>query len=174
MMIQDAYTSAGQGQPRLITRNFCCVAAGNFFLSLSFFVLMPLLPFYLTERFSASGSLVGLVLSSYTVACIVVRPLAGYLLDTFRRRPIYLLAYFCFAALFCGYMVATVLTWFVVFRMAHGLAFGAATLSGTTLVSQIIPRSRIGEGLGIIWTGEHTLHVSGTHVGAGGISSLFF
>lgn len=134
---------------KLITRNFCCVAAGNFFLFLSFYALMPLLPFYLAEQFAASGSMVGLVLSSYMVACIVVRPLAGYLLDTFRRRPVYLLAYFCFAALFCGYVVATVLTLFVIFRMVHGLAFGAATVSGTTLVSQIIPRSHIGEGLGI-------------------------
>lgn len=148
-MMRNTNTSDGQGLPRLITRNFCCVAVGNFFLFLSFYALMPLLPFYLAEQFAASGSMVGLVLSSYMVACIVVRPLAGYLLDTFRRRPIYLLAYFCFAALFCGYVVATVLTWFVIFRMAHGLAFGAATVSGTTLVSQIIPRSRIGEGLGI-------------------------
>ncbi len=148
-MIRNADNSSMSGKPRLITRNFCCVAAGNFFLFLSFYALMPLLPFYLSERFAADGAVVGLVLSSYMVACIAIRPLAGYLLDAFRRRPVYLLAYFCFAALFGGYVLATALLWFVVIRMAHGLAFGAATVSGSTLVSQIIPRSRIGEGLGI-------------------------
>lgn len=138
-----------QGGRHLITRDFCLVSAANFFLFLSFYALMPLLPFYLIERFAADGSVTGLVLSSYMVACIIIRPISGYLLDTFRRRPVYLLAYFCFAAIFCGYVVATVLTWFVICRVAHGLAFGMATVSGTTLVSQIIPRSRLGEGLGI-------------------------
>lgn len=141
--------ASGRRQSILITRDFCYVAAANFFLFLSFYALMPLLPFYLSEQFAASGSVVGLVLSSYMAACIVVRPLVGYLLDTFRRRPIYLLAYFCFAMLFCGYAVAPLLALFIVIRMAHGLAFGAATVSGTTLVSQIIPHARMGEGLGI-------------------------
>lgn len=148
-MRQHIHTTSERGQPPLITRDFCHVAAANFFLFFSFYALMPLLPFYLSEQFAASGSVIGLVLSSYMAACIVVRPFVGYLLDTFRRRPIYLLAYFCFAILFCGYAVATVLSLFIVIRMAHGLAFGAATVSGTTLVSQIIPHSRMGEGLGI-------------------------
>lgn len=142
-------TASEKRRSVLITRDFCYVAAANFFLFFSFYALMPLLPFYLSEQFAANGSVVGLVLSSYMAACIIVRPFVGYLLDTFRRRPIYLLAYFCFAILFCGYAVATVLALFIVIRMAHGLAFGAATVSGTTLVSQIIPHSRMGEGLGI-------------------------
>lgn len=137
-----------QGQPRLITRDFCCVAAANFFLFLSFYALMPLLPFYLKEQFGSDGSMIGLVLSVYMVACILIRPFSGYMLDTF-RRPIYLLAYFSFAIVFCGYVTATIIVWFVVLRIIHGLAFGLATVSGTTLVSQIVPHSRIGEGLGL-------------------------
>lgn len=148
-MRQHIHTTSERGQPPLITHDFCHVAAANFFLFFSFYALMPLLPFYLSEQFAANGSVAGLVLSSYMAACIVVRPFVGYLLDTFRRRPVYLLAYFCFAILFCGYAVATALALFVVICMAHGLAFGAATVSGTTLVSQIIPHSRLGEGLGI-------------------------
>lgn len=134
---------------KLLTCNFCCVAAANFFLFLSFYALMPLLPFYLAEQFAVDESVTGMILSVYMVACIVVRPFSGYLLDTFRRRPIYLAAYLLFALVFCGYVVATLLAWFVFFRMLHGLAFGMATVSGTTLVSQIIPRARLGEGLGI-------------------------
>lgn len=148
-MENDFTPAPAQSRPRLVTRDFCHVAAANFFLFLSFYALMPLLPFYLASRFAADGSIIGLVLSGYMAACIVVRPFSGYLLDTFRRRPVYLLAYFCFTAIFCGYIVATTLTLFVVFRIAHGLAFGMATVSGTTLASQIIPRPRIGEGLGI-------------------------
>lgn len=134
---------------RLITPGFCFAAAANFFLFLSFYALMPLLPFYLRDRFMADDSAVGLILSSYMVACILVRPVAGYLLDTFRRRPIYLIAYIGFALLFCGYIVAGSIALFVIVRLTHGLMFGTATVSGTTLVSQMVPKKRLGEGLGI-------------------------
>ena len=80
----------------LFNRNFFLVAGGNFFLFLSFYALMPLLPFYLTEEYAADGTVVGLVLSCYMVSCIVIRPCCGYLLDTFDRRPIYILAYLIF------------------------------------------------------------------------------
>lgn len=133
---------------RLITKNFIAIATANFFLFLSFYSLMPLLPFYLIDKFKADGSVIGLVLASYMVSCIIIRPFCGYILDTFKRRPVYLLAYFLFGAIFCGYMFASLLSLFVIFRIAHGFTFGMTTVSGSTIVSQIIPRSRLGEGLG--------------------------
>lgn len=133
---------------RLITKNFIAIATANFFLFLSFYSLMPLLPFYLVDKFKADGSVIGLVLASYMVSCIIIRPFCGYILDTFKRRPVYLLAYFLFGAIFCGYMFASLLSLFVIFRIAHGFTFGMTTVSGSTIVSQIIPRSRLGEGLG--------------------------
>lgn len=139
----------GTPQERLVIRDFCYVSAANFFLFLSFYALMPLLPFYLYERLGVGGAMVGGVLSSYMVACIGVRPVAGFLLDTFRRRPLYLLAYFLFAVLFGGYAVAASVAAFVLVRIGHGLAFGLGTVSGSTLVSQIVPRSSLGEGLGL-------------------------
>ncbi len=66
-------TASDKKPATLITRDFCYVAAANFFLFFSFYALMPLLPFYLSEQFAASGSVVGLVLSSYMAACAAVR-----------------------------------------------------------------------------------------------------
>ena len=97
---------------KLLTRDFLLVSAGNFFLFLSFYALMPLLPFFLKEEYGTSGSVVGLILGSYMIACIAIRPIAGYLLDAFSRRPTYLLAYSLFAVIFCGYNMATLLSLF--------------------------------------------------------------
>lgn len=133
---------------RLVTKNFIAIATANFFLFLSFYALMPLLPFYLVDKFNADGSVVGLVLASYMISCIIIRPFSGYILDTFKRRPVYLLAYFLFGTIFCDYMFASLLSLFVIFRIVHGFTFGITTVSGSTIVSQIIPRSRLGEGLG--------------------------
>lgn len=132
----------------LFNRNFLLVAAGNFFLFLSFYALMPLLPFYLTGEFSADGTVIGLVLSCYMVSCIGIRPLCGYLLDTVNRRPVYVLAYLAFAAIFSAYALCATLWMFIVFRVLHGASFGCATVSGGSLVTQVIPRDRLGEGIG--------------------------
>lgn len=136
-------------QERLLTKDFCSLAAANFLMFFSFYALMPLLPFYLSDEFGVNHSVAGVVLASYSVACIVVRPIAGWLLDTFRQRPLYLLGYCGFAALFCGYVFASLLGLFILFRITHGLAFGLTSVSGNTIASEIVPQSRMGEGLGI-------------------------
>ena len=94
------------------------------------------------------GSTIGIVLSCYTVSSLCIRPFSGYFLDTFARKPLYLLAYFIFTLIFAGYMTATVLTLFIIFRVVHGFSFGMVTVGGNTLVIDIMPSSRRGEGLG--------------------------
>lgn len=45
-------------------------------------------------------------------------------------------------------MTATALTLFIIFRIVHGFSFGMVTVGGNTLVIDIMPSSRRGEGLG--------------------------
>lgn len=79
---------------------------------------------------------------------IMYPPFSGYLLDTFSRKPLYLFAFFIFTAIFSGYLLAGTLTLFTLLRIAHGFAFGTVTVAGNTLVIDIMPSSRRGEGLG--------------------------
>ena len=58
------------------------------------------------------------------------------------------MAYFIFTAIFGGYLVAGTLTLFVMFRIVHGVSFGMVTVGGNTVVIDIMPSSRRGEGLG--------------------------
>lgn len=136
------------GKERLITRSYCCILAANFLLFFGFWLLIPVLPFYLSEAFAADKTAIGIVLSCYTVAALCIRPFSGYLLDTFARKPLYLLAYFTFMSMFGGYMLAGTLTIFILLRILHGFAFGTVTVSGNTIVIDIMPSSRRGEGLG--------------------------
>ena len=136
------------GKERLITRSYCCILAANFLLFFGFWLLMPVLPFYLSEVFEADKTAIGMVLSCYTVAALCIRPFSGYLLDTFARKPLYLLAYSIFTALFGGYMLAGTLTLFILMRIIHGFSFGMVTVSGNTIVIDIMPSARRGEGLG--------------------------
>lgn len=133
---------------RLVTPSYCFILTANFLLYFGFWLLIPVLPFYLSEVFSTSNSTIGIILSCYTVAALCIRPFSGYLLDSFARKPLYLLAYFIFMAMFAGYIIAGSLALFILFRIIHGVSFGMVTVGGNTVVIDIMPSSRRGEGLG--------------------------
>jgi len=139
--------------------------AANFLLYFGFWLLIPVFPFYLRESFGCTEGTIGIVLSCYTVSALCVRPFSGYLLDAFARKPLYLLAYFFFTALFAGYAVAGTLTAFILLRVFHGLAFGTVTVGGNTLVVDIMPSARRGEGLGYYGLTNNTAMSIGPMVG---------
>ena len=133
---------------RLVTPGSCFILAANFLLYFGFWLLIPVLPFYLSEIFNAGNSTIGIILSCYTVAALCIRPFSGYFLDSFARKPLYLLAYFIFMTMFAGYIIAGSLVLFILFRIIHGVSFGMVTVGGNTVVIDIMPSSRRGEGLG--------------------------
>ena len=128
---------------RLVTPSYCFILAANFLLYFGFWLLIPVLPFYLSEVFSTGNSTIGIILSCYTVAALCIRPFSGYFLDSFARKPLYLMAYFIFMTIIAGS-----LTLFILFRIIQGVSFGMVTVGGNTVVIDIMPSSRRGEGLG--------------------------
>ena len=45
---------------KLFSFNFCYILAANFLLFFAFYLLLPVLPFYLKEQFMAGKSMIGL------------------------------------------------------------------------------------------------------------------
>ena len=133
---------------KLWTPSFCVVVAGNFLLFFAFYLLLPVLPMYLDEAFAASRSTAGFILSSYTITALMIRPFAGYMVDTFPRKPLLLICYFVFLLFFGGYLLAGTLLLFAIIRAGHGVAFGLLTVSNSTVAIDVMPSSRRGEGIG--------------------------
>lgn len=134
--------------PRLLTPSYCYILLANFLLFFGFWMIVPLLPFYLKENYGLLEGSIGAILSCYTLSALIVRPFSGYMLDTFARKPLYLLAYAFFTASFLGYILSATLTLFILVRIFHGFAFGTVTVAGNTVVVDIMPSERRGEGLG--------------------------
>lgn len=134
---------------RLFTRSYIFMCLANFLTAFSFFLLVPTLPFYLVDTFGLESDIVGLVLSCYVVAVLCIRPFAGFIADMFPRKKVYVISYILFALAFVGYMFTfTDIIMFIILRVVHGFAFGALNTTGNTLVIDIMPSSRRGEGLG--------------------------
>ena len=59
---------------RLWNSEYLKVMLCNFLLFFAFYLLTPLLPIYLDSEFKADKDLIGVVLSGYIVATLIIRP----------------------------------------------------------------------------------------------------
>jgi len=133
---------------RLWNGNYLKVLTANFMLFFAFYLLTPLMPIYLTEAFGATKDTIGLVLSGYTIAALLVRPLSGFIVDSFDRRRVLLVCFTLFFALFAGYLAASTLLMFAIVRTLHGAPYGALTVANSTVAIDVLPSSRRNEGVG--------------------------
>lgn len=133
---------------RLWNREYIKVMTCNFLLFFAFYLLTPLLPLYLDEQFDADKDMIGLVLSGYVVATLLVRPFSGFVVDSFDRKTVLTICFFAFFICFTGYVGAGTLLMFAIVRTLHGIPFGATTVVNSTVAIDVLPSSRRNEGIG--------------------------
>ena len=134
---------------KLWNANYIKVMTTNFLLYFAFYLLTPLLPLYLSETFGATKDTIGIVLSGYTVAALIVRPFCGYVEDSFSRKKVLMLCLSGFAVFFAGYIAAGTILMFAICRTLHGGPFGAVTVANSTCAIDVLPSSRRNEGIGL-------------------------
>lgn len=120
----------------------------NFLLFFAFYLLTPLLPLYLDAEFAADKDMIGMVLSGYVVATLLVRPFSGFVVDSFDRKTVLMICFFAFFICFAGYLGAASLLMFAIVRTMHGIPFGATTVANSTAAIDVLPSSRRNEGIG--------------------------
>lgn len=128
--------------------NFIKVNLANFLLFFAFYLLMPLLPLYLSETFHTTKDVIGAVLSGYVIAALLCRPFSGYIVDSFPRKQVLMVCFFLFFIFFAGYLIAGSLLLFTIIRTLHGAPFGALTVANSTVAIDVLPSSRRSEGIG--------------------------
>lgn len=134
---------------RLWSRNFILLTFSGFLLSLAFYLLIPTLPVFMVEVLGADKSRVGWVVAIYTLAALLIRPFSGYAVDHYGRKYILLVSLAMFALLLGFHLLAGTLIQLLIVRFLHGLAWGVTTTANSTLIVDIVPENRRGEGIGI-------------------------
>ena len=137
----------------------------NFTLFFAFYILTPLLPLYLSEHFGATKDVIGLVLSGYTITALMIRPLSGYLVDSFPRKMVLMASFGAFAIFFAGYLAASTLLLFTIVRTLHGAPFGTLTTANATVTRDVSPSSRSTEGIGYYCLSYHLSLALGPTIG---------
>lgn len=129
--------------------NFLMVFFASLLMFTAFYLLLPTLPVFLTRELKITEGQTGIILSVYTLAALIIRPFTGYMIDRHGRKLFYIPAILFFAAIFVVYPLAGVFIWMLAVRFIHGLVWGVATTTGSTLIVDIIPAQRRGEGIGL-------------------------
>lgn len=124
---------------------FLCVA--NICVFLNNHILLPTIPLYIVH-IGGNTKDVGLVMGVFTIAATMMRPIGGGLLDRYGRKKILLigLAVTVIATVF--YHAAAALMFLIFVRIVHGLSFSISSTATGTIAADILPRNRLGEGLG--------------------------
>ncbi|KKI92763.1 MFS transporter [Bacillus sp. SA1-12] len=135
---------------RLWTKSFILMTVGMFFLFTAFYMLYPTLPLFIKE-IGGNESQVGLAMGAFMLSAVVFRPFVGGLLDRFGRRPFIVSGLLLFAISMYMFNLIVGITGLMVIRILQGIIWGISTTAILTAVTDLIPTSRRGEGMG--WSG---------------------
>ncbi len=133
----------------IFTGSFAWVFFASLLMFTAFYMLLPTLPVFLTAKLGIDEGQTGIILAVYTLAALLIRPFTGYVIDRFGRKYFYIPSLLLFACMFVAYPMAAVFVWMLVVRFIHGVIWGVATTTGSTLIVDIIPAERRGEGIGL-------------------------
>lgn len=133
---------------KLWNGNYLKAMVANSMIYFAFYILTPLLPIFLSERFGATKDIIGIILSGYTIAALLTRPFSGFIVDSFSRKKVLVICFALFFVFFGGYIAASTLLMFAIIRTLHGGPFGAVTVANSTVAIDVLPSSRRNEGIG--------------------------
>jgi len=158
------------------SRNFWLLCTGMFLFMTSFNLIMPELNAFITLLDGAEWK--GLIITTFTISAGLARPYSGKLADHIgRKKVIYFGLIVCFATSLL-YPLSYSIWFFLVLRFIHGFSVGFSPTGATALVTDLLPETKRGEGMGI-WGTFISLGIGvgqslGSFIGDNlGINSLF-
>jgi len=132
----------------LRSKNFVLVCISTFLYFGGFYLLLPTLPEYIAA-WGGTATQVGIVMATFTLVSVIVRPYFGKAVDRRGRKQFMLFGAGLFAALFAVYGQAHTLLPLCLVRAAHGIAHGSYLAASFAYVADLAPADRRGEVIGV-------------------------
>jgi MFS family permease len=135
-----------EAKPPLWTSDFIKILVTNCVVFVSFQMLIPILPLYVTS-IGGNEATVGFVVGALTFAVLIVRPFAGWLVDQWGRQVVMILSISIFAITGLMYPFAASIAALLAIRVIQGIGWSGVNPSVSTIVVDLTPPRRLGEGL---------------------------
>lgn len=133
---------------KLWTKNYVGILVTNFFLMLTFYLLMVTISVFAVNEFNSTESQAGLASSIFVIGALIGRIIGGKYIDQIGRKNLLLsgLIIMVISAIFYFFLYSFGML--IANRLLHGFSFGLAGTVLGTVVAQVIPKGRSGEGIG--------------------------
>jgi len=150
---------------KLWTKDFVTIAVINAIIFLTHFLLIVTIASYAVDEFHASTDVAGLVAGIFIIGALIGRLGTGRVIEGIGSKKVLLVSTMLFIVTSALYFAAVSMSLLIIIRLLHGIVFGAASTATGTIVAQIIPPSRRGEGIGFYSIGAILAVAVGPFIG---------
>lgn len=138
---------------KLWTRNFILIILINFLVFINHLMILSTFPMFIKNVLGGSDSVSGICVTLFCIIGVVCRPFVGWMLDNGKRKTMLAIGIVIMGLMPMGYLLASTLIMSLVLaiicRMAHGVSLALSNTSTATIASDVIPKQRFGEGMGM-------------------------
>lgn len=131
---------------KIWNKKFILLFITNLLMMAAFYASIPIIPIY-CQQHGITGMKVGIVLTAMSIATIIFRPIAGYLLDNFNRYHVYLLFLGLFCLAFPSFILFPTFGALVLVRLYMGIVYSVCGSATMTLAGDVLPRANITAGI---------------------------
>lgn len=137
---------------KLWNRNFVFIIIINFLVFLNHLMILSTFPFFISYL-GYSDTVSGICVAVFSLIAVFFRPVVGWMLDNGKRRGILLIGIILMGLVPLGYLfvysIVSSIILAISFRLIHGIALAFSNTATSTIASDIIPKERFSEGMGM-------------------------
>ncbi|MDO5547607.1 MAG: MFS transporter [Eubacteriales bacterium] len=133
---------------KLWNKNLVLIIVINFLVFLNHLMILSTFPFYV-DYLGGTEAQAGLAAAMFSIVAVVFRPIIGWMLDNGKRKIILVIGLCGMALMPIGYLLLATMLLAFVCRMLHGASLAFSNTSTATIATDIIPKQRFAEGMGM-------------------------
>lgn len=132
---------------KLWTKDYITIMIAACGISFTTHFFLTTLPIY-AQKLSNTTAYVGFITGAYTLSALALRPLSGVLVDKLGRVRFLIIGAILVSLSCFLYNFATSIILLILFRILNGAGFGIHGTAAGAVAADIIPKSRLMEGMG--------------------------
>lgn len=131
--------------------NFVIILIVIFFHYMSVYVLLPITPTYITNHLHAPKHISVLLIAGYSLTAVLFCPIAGYIIDSYKRKTVFTVFNILFLLSCIGYHYSTNILLFSINYLLNGALYSMVTVFGFTMIVNSV--SEHYKSASILWYG---------------------
>ena len=133
---------------KLWTKEYIITTFVNFLAAMNYYLLMIVISEYAMNEFHSSSSQAGFTASIFVIGALIARLFVGKWIARVGYKKMLCVGVIASIVMTLTYFGANSVALLFVIRFFHGAAFGITSTSSATIVADIVPKDRKGEGIG--------------------------